>query len=274
MSAIWGKVYGSLHSSVKWQRATDAARALWTTALSWSVAQGTDGNLPRDILGMLGSRRRAAENLVEVGLWEVTEEGWRFHDWLGHNVSDQQIQEQREATRARVQKHRERQGNGVTAQGSNALHVTPRNTARTEQNREEKKDSSSEIADATPDTQTQEPRPDVEKICEHMADSIQARGVKRPFISKAWKTAARLMLDKDGYTLDQILWMIDWTEKDSFWASNILSVTKLRDKMDQLVIKVKTEREKKTNDPKHGTSSQAWGRGVPKDPYGLGEDTP
>jgi hypothetical protein len=140
MSAIWGKVYGSLHSSVKWQRATDAARALWTTALSWSVAQGTDGNLPRDILGMLGSRRRAAENLVEVGLWEVTEEGWRFHDWLGHNVSDQQIQEQREATRARVRKHRERQGNGVTPQGSNALHVTPRNTARTEQNRTDKEE--------------------------------------------------------------------------------------------------------------------------------------
>jgi hypothetical protein len=137
MSAIWGKVYGSLHSSLKWQRANDSARALWVTALSWSIAQGSDGVVPSDALRMLGSRRSAANKLVEVGLWEVEGDGWRFHDWLGHNVSDQQIQDQREATRTRVQKHRVNKSNGVTSPTGNALHVTPRNTARTEQNRTE-----------------------------------------------------------------------------------------------------------------------------------------
>jgi len=144
MSAIWGKVYGSLHSSLKWQRANDSARALWVTALSWSIAQGSDGVVPSDALRVLGSRRSAANKLVEVGLWEVDGDGWRFHDWLGHNVSDQQIQQQREATRARVQKHRAGKGNGVTSDTGNALHVTPRNTARTEQNRTEEEGARSQ----------------------------------------------------------------------------------------------------------------------------------
>lgn len=140
MSAIWGKVYGTLHSSLKWQRANDGAKALWTTALSWSIAQGSDGYVPEDALRILGGRRASADKLVEVGLWEVEEGGWRFHDWLGHNTSDQQIQEQRKATRARVQKHRASKGNGVTGQGGNALPNGSNgvsNTARTEQNRTE-----------------------------------------------------------------------------------------------------------------------------------------
>lgn len=143
MAAIWGKIYGSLHSSIKWQRATPEARGLWTTAMSWSIDQGTDGVVPSDSLRFLGGTKRAASKLVEVGLWEVHPEGWRFHDWLDHNVSDQQIQDQRKATRDRVQRHRDRQRNGVTDGVTNASPVTPRNTARTEQNRTEEEEGGS-----------------------------------------------------------------------------------------------------------------------------------
>jgi hypothetical protein len=149
MSAIWGKLYGTLHSSLKWQRSTKGARALWTTAASWSIAQGTDGFVPSDVRRSLDGSTADVSKLVEVGLWEVVEGGWQFHDWLGHNHSDQQIQDSRQATRERVQRHRTKQGNGVsngvTSEGGNALRVTPRNgvsnTARTEQTREEQTDS-------------------------------------------------------------------------------------------------------------------------------------
>lgn len=143
MSAIWGKVYGSLHSSVKWQRATKGARACWTSAFSWSIAQGTDGYIPSDVLRVLDATKAEAHKLVEVGLWEEIEGGWTFHDWLGHNLSDQHIQEEREKTRQRVQKHRTRErnsvtpptSNGVTGDSGNPLRVTGSNAARTEQNR-------------------------------------------------------------------------------------------------------------------------------------------
>lgn len=150
MAAIWGKVYGSLHSSIKWQRSSSEARALWATAMSWSIDQGTDGVVPSDVLRFLGGTKRAANKLVEVGLWEFHPEGWKFHDWLDHNVSDQQIQDQRRSTRERVQRHRDRQRNGVTNSVSNTSPVTPSNTARTEQNRTEEEGGSSQGHQSAP----------------------------------------------------------------------------------------------------------------------------
>ena len=95
-------------------------------------------------------------------------------------------------------------------------------------------DTSSKIADAISD---QEIRDDVERLCVKLADSVEARGVKRPTITKAWRDAARLMLDRDGHTEDQITWLIDWTANDEFWRSNILAMPKLRAQFDQLKLR-------------------------------------
>lgn len=88
----------------------------------------------------------------------------------------------------------------------------------------------SEVADATPDP----PRDDVERICDHLADRIEANGSKRPTISKGWRDAARLMLDRDERTEEQVHAAIDWCQDDEFWRGNVLSLPKLRDKYDQL----------------------------------------
>src|SRR5690606_6536350 len=77
-------------------------------------------------------------------------------------------------------------------------------------------------------------RPDVTRICQHLADRIEANGCKRPTVSKRWLDAARLMLDIDGRTEAQIIGAIDWCQSDEFWRSNILSMPKLREKYDQL----------------------------------------
>lgn len=77
-------------------------------------------------------------------------------------------------------------------------------------------------------------RIDVEQICRHLADRIEANGSKRPTITKAWRDAARRLIDRDGRTVDQITRCIDWCQDDQFWRSNILSMPKLREKYDQL----------------------------------------
>lgn len=77
-------------------------------------------------------------------------------------------------------------------------------------------------------------RPEIEQLCELMADRIEANGSKRPTITKRWEDACRLMLDRDGRTPEQIAYLINWSQSDSFWKSNILSMPKLRDKFDQL----------------------------------------
>lgn len=77
-------------------------------------------------------------------------------------------------------------------------------------------------------------RPEVEALCQHLADRIEANGSKRPTVTKRWRDAARLMLDRDGRTVEQIHAAIDWCQNDEFWRANILSMPKLRERYDQL----------------------------------------
>ncbi len=90
--------------------------------------------------------------------------------------------------------------------------------------------SSSEIADALTDPD----RDDVDRLCKHLAERIIGNGSPEPTISKRWRDAARLMLDKEGRTEEQIHSAIDWCQNDGFWKGNILSMPKLREKYDQL----------------------------------------
>jgi hypothetical protein len=59
-------------------------------------------------------------------------------------------------------------------------------------------------------------------------------GCKPPTITAKWRDAARLLLDRDGRTFDQVTRAIDWCQDDEFWRANILSMPKLREKYDQL----------------------------------------
>jgi hypothetical protein len=83
-------------------------------------------------------------------------------------------------------------------------------------------------------TPVEAPREDVTRLCIHLANRIEANGAKRPTIGKGWHDAARLMLDNDGRTEQEIHGAIDWCQTDEFWRANVLSMPKLREKYDQL----------------------------------------
>jgi DNA-binding transcriptional ArsR family regulator len=77
-------------------------------------------------------------------------------------------------------------------------------------------------------------RPDVEKICRHLADRIEDNGSKRPNITKKWRDEARRLIDLDHRTVDQIIRAIDWCQNDTFWKANVLSMPTLREQYDRL----------------------------------------
>lgn len=77
-------------------------------------------------------------------------------------------------------------------------------------------------------------RPDVDRLCRHLADRIAANGSRPPTITAGWRTAARLMIDRDGRSEADAHAAIDWSQADPFWRSVILSMPKLRAKYDQL----------------------------------------
>jgi hypothetical protein len=77
-------------------------------------------------------------------------------------------------------------------------------------------------------------RGDVERLCAHLADRVEGNGSRRPAVGKAWRDAARLMLDRDGRGEDQVHRAIDWCQDHEFWRSNVRSMPKLREQYDQL----------------------------------------
>lgn len=91
----------------------------------------------------------------------------------------------------------------------------------------------SSLAEAK-DVPAKPPRDDIDRLCSHLASRIQANGSKRPVVNAKWRDAARLLIDKDGRTEEQVRAAIDWCQDNEFWRANILSMPKLREKYDQL----------------------------------------
>ncbi|MFD5208459.1 hypothetical protein ACFWNF_16215 [Streptomyces anulatus] len=77
-------------------------------------------------------------------------------------------------------------------------------------------------------------RPDVEQACSLLAELMEANGCRRPEITKDWRDAARLLMDKDGVALHDVLGAIRWSQNHDFWKSNIHSMSKLRKQYDAL----------------------------------------
>lgn len=85
---------------------------------------------------------------------------------------------------------------------------------------------SSEVANAT--------RPEITALLDLLDSEIRANGGRIPSRSKKNIDACRLLIDKDGIRPDQIAKAIRWCQADEFWRANILSMSKLREKYDQL----------------------------------------
>lgn len=95
-------------------------------------------------------------------------------------------------------------------------------------------------------------RPDVDRICNHLADRIAANGSKRPTVTAKWRDSARLMLDRDQRAEHEIHGAIDWCQADEFWRGNVLSLPKLREKFDQLRLQAQRRGPGSSNGPRRG----------------------
>lgn len=60
-----------------------------------------------------------------------------------------------------------------------------------------------------------------------------------------WSDVFRLMMERDRRSEEQIAYLIDWCQQDSFWKSNILSPAKLRKHFDQLFLKIQSGKQVK-----------------------------
>ena len=95
--------------------------------------------------------------------------------------------------------------------------------------------SSSEVAGATSRRgDGDDLRPEMVELLDLLDECIQGNGFKVPNRTKKNRDAVRLLLDRDGKTVDQVRAAIRWATGDEFWRGNIRSMSKLREKWDQL----------------------------------------
>lgn len=282
----WFKVDDKLHDHRKSRKAGKAAMGVWVLAGSWSMDNDTDGFIPSDVLSRWGTLADA-KRLIEAGLWrEGThkgEQGWRFHDWSRFQPSAavtaaKRAKEAEAGLRGNHKRwHADRGINdpeceycyrvpdqepdgvpddnpiGGGESGANRPVPVPDPTT-----------TSNEVVGAS------EPRDDVTRLCDHLADRIEANGSNRPTIGKGWHDAARLMLDRDGRTEQEVHGAIDWCQQDEFWRSNILSMPKLREKYDQL--RLQAQRQGRAGTPRQQAESEMWDRAYARAAAREGDD--
>lgn len=80
------------------------AECIYVRALAYSKRATTEGRIRQAHLRVLGAGIRHAEKhvaaLVEVGLWDPTEDGWYIVGWLNHNLSNDALTEEKARKRA------------------------------------------------------------------------------------------------------------------------------------------------------------------------------
>ena len=102
----WFKVDDRFWSHPVTSELSDAATALWIRAGSWSAMHLTDGMIPKTKLRVFGSRKRAADELVHVGLWIEHEDAYEVANWSKYQPMKDDVEAKREANRERVNTYR------------------------------------------------------------------------------------------------------------------------------------------------------------------------
>jgi hypothetical protein len=113
----WIKAYCDLLTLPKWIALSDRAKALLVQAWLFAGKAETDGYVPDSAKRLIGWSA-AADRELEGVWWHRNGAGWVLHDWEDHQVSADDIREQRERRRAgdreRQKRRRDRLKEGQT----------------------------------------------------------------------------------------------------------------------------------------------------------------
>jgi len=183
------------------------------------------------MLSKLGIKdaKKHAQKLVEIGLWKVVENGYEINDYLKYQTSKMQAERDKETNRLRAEKARQAKSealrNGVTnGVRSGGVTVTDTHTPTPTDIKNSLSDLKIELKESF-------------ELCELLSAFIVKNGGKQPNITKSWIQEMNRIITIDERSVREIKYLIEWSQKDPFWCSNILSPKSLRAKFDQLRMK-------------------------------------
>lgn len=218
---------------------------LHIASIGYAAQHLTDGIVPvKALLRMTGATQDDADLLIAAGLWVDGPTGGKaeVHDYLEHQRSSTEAKGASEKAKRAASARWDASSNASSmpdAMPDASESAMPREKREREEREEEESGAAAPTPPGTQLALVSEERPDVERICEHFADQRHAIGSKRPTITAKWRNEARLMLDRDGRTEEQvhacIRWLFNSDHRDAkFWRTNVRAMPKLREEYDRL----------------------------------------
>lgn len=102
----WAKLDDQFFYNKKIAQVDGPAKLLYIASLVYTANQLTDGFLPERAVRFIASTadvancQEFARQLLDVGLWDATDDGYQIHDYLEWNPSKEQVEQTREARAA------------------------------------------------------------------------------------------------------------------------------------------------------------------------------
>lgn len=242
----WIKVHNSMPQHPKLLRAGDRAAWLQVCGLCYANEHLTDGFIPRHALPVVAPGVRGAEKLarllVDVGMWDEVDDGWRIHDYTDHQRSAEEVRERRSKDAARK----------AVARSTPSPRGLPTGlrgeSARIEKKRGEKTKDTSSDADRA-GKEIEKATDDDRANCRLFAELVRQRNPKAKIPESGtpahagWYRDMRLLRDRDGNAADEITTVIRWIFTDAsrdatFWGTTVAAPSGLREHYPQIWAKM------------------------------------
>ena len=106
LSNTYFKLYNSILMDVKFMGLSRDAMAIWTLCAVWCSANLTDGRIPEQVVnhmcllypplelstGSVANAKAIASDLLDHGLWEEADSGYRMHDWADYQNTREEVE--------------------------------------------------------------------------------------------------------------------------------------------------------------------------------------
>ena len=244
----------------------DIACWLHTAAQCFCNKNQTDGRINKQVIPTLIRSKKAkkiAETLTKVGWWREENKYFFIKNYAEKQTTSAEIEKKKELKKQRNDRYyRKKQGSQDVATDTfkarlNAASTT--NLRRVNKEVRSKNKEDKEKINKKEKSLKQKPQAVID-LCDHLADHIALSTDRRPSIGEGWLVEMDRLIRLDGRDPELILQVIDWCQADEFWRGNILSSKKLREKFDQLLVRMRSAGSQQT--ASSSTGGPSWQRGM------------
>lgn len=233
---------------------SDAAFRLHVEGLGWSNRKLLDLYIPADDLRRFAKHPEAVQQLLDAGFWEAVDgETYRIrHQAIYQRSRDSVIaMQERNVANGR---NGGRPPKGTKTTVGSQMETHSKTQTETQQKTQMGYETQTETQQGSHlETQRdgillknpsdEKPLSSSEILCGRLAELVVENGSRPPTITKAWLDAARLLVQKDGRDPAEAMRVLEWSQRNDFWKTNILSMPTFREKYDQLRLKAGTAAE-------------------------------